>query len=143
MDRSVTQLPMDVLSNNLSPDNVSIELLSIAQNASEDDDLAEQSSANKTVTEQPASKVDSAIETHMNVMPFFAGGMLILLVAALIMRPGSGKRKAVGNKIVGSAKLLINNGEREAAIEMLNDHLINNPGDDRAKALLKRATAED
>lgn len=113
--------------------------------AVEDDDRGDIESAAQTSTEQPSAptKVDGAIETHMNVMPFFAGGMLVLLVAALIMRPGSSKRKAVGNKTVGSAKLLIENDEHEAAIEMLEEHLQLNPGDDRAKALLKRATSED
>lgn len=113
--------------------------------AADDDDPSETDTAAHTSTEQPAqpTKVDDAIETHMNVMPFFAAGMLVLLAAALIMRPGSSKRKAIGNKTVGSAKLLIDNDEHEAAIEMLKEHLELNPGDDRAKALLKRATAED
>ena len=113
--------------------------------AATDDERGDVDTAAQTATEQPATptKVDGAIETHMNVMPFFAGGMLVLLAAVLIMRPGSSKRKAVGNKTVGSAKLLIENDEHEAAIEMLKEHLELNPGDDRAKALLKRATSED
>jgi len=114
-------------------------------NAATDDETGESDTAAHTSTEQPAqpTKVEGVLDTHMNVVPFFAGGMLVLLVAALIMRPGSSKRKAVGNETVGSAKLLIENDEHEAAIEMLKEHLELNPGDDRAKALLKRATAED
>jgi len=113
--------------------------------AAADDEAGDTDTAAHTSTEQPAqpTKVDGALETHMNVIPFFAGGMLVLLAAALIMRPGSSKRKAVGNETVGSAKLLIDNDEHEAAIEMLQEHLELNPGDDRAKALLKRATAEE
>ena len=63
----------------------SIEPGVVVVHATMDEEAGDTDTAANTSTEQPvqSSKIDGALETHMNVVPFFAGGMLVLLLSLI------------------------------------------------------------
>jgi len=80
----------------------------------------------------------SFLEFHESTIIYVGLICFGLFVMAVIMRPGSKRRKDVGNQSVADARLLIKAGKKAEARALLKEHLITNPGDDRAKALLKK-----
>lgn len=96
--------------------------------------FAESAEVSRTVTDS----FFDLLQIQEDFLIPFTVGFVVLLVAALIMRSGSAKRNAIGNDTVNEAKILIKAGDHETAREILIDHIDQNPGDDRAKAWLKK-----